>query len=404
MSIDILMVSIPGVYYKEYTTDWNAIAKLLDEHQNFGLLLKSTSYLKDIEEAIEAKATSPLEKLKMAYDTVKMIKWNGQEAIIADHVSLKTCYNEMEGNSAEINLILQGLLNRLDIPSYPIVLSTRKNGYLPKFFPSIEKLNYTIISAQIGDETYLIDASEKLMPLGMLPERCINGYGQLLNEEKASEIKLITKKISQSLVLMQLVINDDLSISGSIGERLIDYAAFDYRKEYESFNSQEEYVKNLMAEENGLSIEDYSVQNLDSIYQPVVTKMNVKLENQCYSIGDEVFINPLLMHQLTENPFKIEKRNYPIEFPTGFKRVYSITYKIPEGYQIAELPKTQNVVLPDKAGSFVYQVQEIGGSIMVGCTFEISKTLFLPAEYDIIKQLYDIIIKKEAEPIILKKI
>ena len=37
------------------------------------------------------------------------------------------------------------------------------------------------------------------------------------------------------------------------------------------------------------------------------------------------------------------------------------------------------------------------------CRFSVNKTLFLPEEYDILRQIYDSIVEKNSEMVVLKK-
>jgi hypothetical protein len=55
---------------------------------------------------------------------------------------LETVLREGTGNSADINILLVNLLNKLAITSYPVILSTRDNGTLSPFYPSRSRLNY----------------------------------------------------------------------------------------------------------------------------------------------------------------------------------------------------------------------------------------------------------------------
>ena len=44
-----------------------------------------------------------------------------------------------------------------------------------------------------------------------------------------------------------------------------------------------------------------------------------------------------------------------------------------------------------------------GEKLVMQCRFSVNKTLFLPEEYDILRQIYDSIVEKNNEMVVLKK-
>lgn len=403
MTIDLLSVNIPG-YYKEFTTDWQAVARRLNESEYHGYLLSKSAFLKDLAESIEAKANNEYDKLKLAYDTIKMIKWNGNLGLYSSHNTLRMNFKDKEGSSTDINLMLICLLRRLNLEAYPVVMSTRANGRLPIYFPSLTRLNNTIVQAKANDQFYLCDASDELIPLGMLPKRSINMQGELLQNEMASTIDINVAQSNNQLKHLDLWFDDNLSLSGQCSEVSKQYAAYNYRKWRKDFNSHEDFIAGIESDYEGLKIENLEIQNLNDIYQPIKTKMTVKIENQSFQMGDELFINPMLHFQLKENPFKIEKRLYPVEYPYCRQSGYNFTFNIPEGYTVSELPKNQQIVLPGKTAVFIYQLTEMDKKIVLNSVFKINKTMFFIDEYPLLKEFYDLVVSKQSEPIILKKI
>ncbi len=59
--------------------------------------------------------------------------------------------------------------------------------------------------------------------------------------------------------------------------------------------------------------------------------------------------------------------------------------------------------LPNKDGKFIYQISTLGNKLICTLSFAINKSLFLPTEYDFLKQFYQMVINKQNEPVVLKK-
>lgn len=400
---ELLSINIPG-YYKDFTTNWNAVAKRLDESDYFGGLITPSLYLNSLANKIKVSCTTDLAKITAAYDSIKMIKWNEHVTMWASTNNLMGIYKDRVGNSAEINFILLNLLRKLDIDCYPVVMSTRANGLLPPFYPSLYKINYMIVYAKVNDKEYLMDASDKYAPFGLLPFRCLNYYGQRINKDIASQVNIKANSKDKETHLFNLEITDDLKLIGTVNSSYSDYGAYNFRKEYSDFNSQEEYVEDIESDEPGLKIKSLTLNNLDSIYFPVKRLMEIESSSLIYEIDGKIYINPMTLSQIKENPFKNDTRKYPVDYGYCRETNYIARIKIPAGYQIETMPKPLVMELPEKSARVTYQIAADQNQITINYKFLINKEQFLGVEYPNLKELYNQIIKKQAEPVILKKI
>jgi len=400
---DILSVHFPG-YYREYTTDWNAVARRLTESDYFGGTINAALYLNALSKSIQDSDSTELGRLKAAYRAVKKIKWDEQESLWPTTTTLMSIYNKEIGNSAEINIILVNLLRKLDIPAHPVVMSTRSNGLLPAYSASMNKLNYVIAYAKIGETVYLLDATEEIAPFGLLPIRCLNGQGRIINKEISAPVTLKTDKKDKSTEMYNLNLTDDLSLVGTYSSSKSEYGAYNFRKDYKSFNGKDEFIEYNENVNPGLTINSCEIENIDSIDYPIKEKYEIELKNQVYSIDDKIYINPMLHNQLKENPFKADERKYPIDFAYCRDNTYIIKIKIPEGYTATELPANVKIELPNKGAKVIYQATTINNEVSITYKFVISQEVFLFDQYPFLKEFYNQIIKKHAEPIILSKI
>lgn len=400
---DILSIHVPGMY-KSFTTSWEAVNKLLREHDYFGGLVDfGGTYWLDVKKRIEATCSTPYKKMEAAYDAVKKVKWNEYSSLLSTTTSLSTIYKDSEGNSAELNFMLLQLLRKLDIDALPVAMSTRSNGLLNPFYPSLEKLNYVIVRAEIDGKEYLLDATADLLPMGMLPKRCLNQQGRLITENSGRWVDLKTDKSDRQSIIYALDLKEDLSLEGNITYSRQDYDAYDFRRKYNNYASEEEYLQNLEEKYEGLRITNFELENLDSIKLPIKDKYDVKIKNMVQQVGDLAMIDPFLFEKIDENPFKLEKRNYPVDFAYNQEKTMISRFTIPENYTVTELPKPIRIKLPDNTASVLINYTALGNKINVTYKFKIAKPMFMPDEYDFLKQFYAVIIEKHAEPIIIKR-
>lgn len=403
--IELLSVHFPGLY-REFATDWDAVARRLEENSYFGGVLNSALFLSSVSKEIEEKDTSDIGRIKLALEAAKKVKWNEYESLYPTYTSLGLTYKEGIGNSADINMILINLLRRLDIESYPVIMSTRSNGMLPVFTPSRSKLNYVIAYAKIGDQEFLLDATEQNCPLGMLPKRCLNGNGRIVyvKDQTTKHIDLNTTNKNNSTSMYSLEVSGDFTLKGTVSSLKKEYAALNYRNHYKTFNNGQEYIDDYMEDNPGVKIQDYVVENVTDLYMPVKEDYKIEIKNQVYNIDNQVYINPLLHLRIEDNPFKQEERKYPVDFAYCTNKTTIVNIKIPEGYEIAEIPAPLIMELPEKTGRVIYQIAQISDGISLTYRININKSFFTPDEYPILREFYNQIIKKQSEPIILNKI
>ncbi len=409
--IEILNINIsPGTnfptgLYREFSTTWEAVNTRLGDDNFFGKAMQGCYFLNAIAKDIKKKYASPYDRMIAAHELVKKsVKWNENQSVFATSENLSYVFNKKIGSSGDINLILIQLLKKLDFEVYPVALSTRENGFLSPIAPSLKKLNYVVAYVLLDEKKYFLDATEQYLPAGMLPQRCINIQGRLIDAAKSSWIDLETTRKDKKYVKFDMTLDSNNLLVGQITRVNYDYAGLDFRRKYDKFNSKEEYLKNFESENKGLSVIDCSITQLDSLNLPVVESYNVKIKNAVVSAGNLLFINPFLFDQLTSNPFRTEQRKYPVDFIYPSEKTYIFKITLPQGTEASDLPKPLIMKLPDGSATMLYQVTALGNSVQLTYKFMVTKAMYSEAEYADLRALFSELIKKQSEQIMIKTI
>lgn len=403
MEFEIETVSFPG-YYRSYTTSWEKVRDLLFESTYFGSALSADGYLKSVAKDIQASCTTRDEMIKAAYEYTKKMNWDGTDRLFTDNTSLNTAFKKGKGNSAEVNLALVQLLRKLDFDAGPVVMSTRSNGRLSPFQPSLHKPNYVIAAIFTEKDTLLLDATETHCPYYLLPMRALNGQAQFMDKTRTGWVNLKTNKKDKQLVNYTVSIEDDLSLKGKLSISKGDYAALDFRNDYEDFNSDDEYLTDFKEGKKGMKVISHKIDNLDSLYKSITEEFEVTISNGATEIDSELYITPLLFEQLKENPFKVSERKYPIDYGYARDKTIVANFIIPQGYTVANLPANVTMKLPGNAASFSCKSGVADGKISIVFKFNINNSVILQTQYADLRELYNQIVAKQAEPIVLKKI
>ncbi len=391
-----------GGKFKNYTTSWNEIAQQLTDDESFGKQLKTAGFAEDAVAQLTKGTKDSLEKLKILYQHVqKTMKWDGYNTIYASR-NLKKAYTDKTGNSADINLLLIAMLNKAGITAYPVVLSTRQNGMLSFSHATLSDCNYVIAQAIVDGKPILLDATEPRLQAGFIPFRCLNGEGHQINNAVSESVDLVNARSAETAIV-QLEIKEG-KMSGIFQERLSGLSAFDFREKVTTAGGKQEYFDKLKNSSAAFNYLSYQYTNLDSLNLAVYTEYKVTTKEEQEPDASILYIDPVLINRHTDNPFTSPTREYPVDFGVPFSEGYNLQLTIPDGYKVDEMPESTSLVLEGKAGQFLYQVSQMGNKIVLNLRFSIDKTQFIPAEYEALKNLYNLVINKEAEQIILKKI
>jgi len=404
-SIDYELSSIqyPGDVRRSFTETWESVNDKLMRADDFGDVLKGGGFIKDTVSLLCKGKTTDLEKAAAIYSYVqKRMKWNGHYSIWASN-GLKKAYKEHTGTSVEINFLLTLMLQNAGLKVSPVIFSTRDNGIVTSFFPTITNYNSVLTKLDIDDKTYLLDASSEFSPFGVLPANDINGQGLVVNNEKGNWVDLETNTAYNELKTYQLKINTNGSFEGTINSNYYGYAAMAYRKALSKVKSNDDLIRKIQESQKGLTVNGFSISNRNNIDEPMSDSLNVTIKDNSDVIGNKIIFTPLLYEALEKNIYTLEDRKYPVNYNYPISEMYIFEYTLPEGYIVESLPKPIKFKLPDNSIIVSYMIQNIDGKISIAYKRTLAKILFLPDEYQDLKEFYNLIVKKHTEKIILKK-
>lgn len=398
-------VGWPGLH-SEISTSWRNVCNVLLDYQWFGGILESTAFLNDKAKEIRESGKSEQEKIGMAYDYIyDNIKWNKQFSAFCTidyRANFKTNHS---GNSAEINLLLVALLNKIGIKAYPVVLSTRDNGLLIRHFPAIDRINYVVAFVRYGDADLLLDAtSEHLVP-GVLPEYCLNGEGLIVMRDSEVWINLNRSYTIQKSQFINIQINDDGTTSASVSQKFGQYEFLTWMEHHDikTKYDQEKAISLYRKKHPQLHIVRYEVSEIDKKNLSVTESMEVDLDDHVLDIGNEMLFSPFILSDYLENPFKSESRKYPVDLgaPSGYSSLVAI--RLPERFTVKSLPESIRLVGLDGAISFTLLADSQASLIQLKATVMIKKPVFSEGEYQELRLFFSEVIRKLNEPVEISK-
>jgi len=402
LKFELASTRFPNRPYKNYSLEWDDVAEAIYKYDDFGGELKKSNTLKEVVENIKSNSLNDNQLINTIYNYVRDgMTWNGYYGTSCEN-GLKKAFEQKTGNVGDINLMLTMMLRYAGFKANPVLVSTKANG-IP-LFPTFEGFNYVIAAVENDDETILLDATEKMTIAGTLPERALNWQGRLVRTDgTSSSINLFSKKASKKITIISADILADGELEGKMRTQLTDYFAFNYRKNNKG-KSNDEIMDGLEEKVDGLELNDLKITNKEVSSKPVLESFSFKLENSTELAGGKIYFKPLLFLEMKENPFKNDKREYPVDFEYLKMNKMTINYKIPEGYQVESMPESISLGLPENLGNFKYVIGQKENKLQFVYTLNLNTVLVPSNYYSSLKLFFDQIITKQSERVVLSKI
>jgi hypothetical protein len=315
---------------------------------------------------------------------------------------LRNILKNRKGSEAEINLLLVGMLRKAGFNADPLMLSTKSHGYTYSAYPLIDRFNYVICRTIINEKTFYLDASRPHLGFGRLHWECYNGHARVINE-KATPVEFSSDSIIESKITsLMLASNAKGEIIGNMQQTPGYYESYAVRIHAGEIGLKE-YLEEIEKEfASDIEVKNYRIDFLDNPDEQIQVSAEIKVNVEKKDI---IYFNPMFNEGFTENPFVSEKRTYPVEMPFAIDETYLLRMDVPKGYEVDELPKSTRVNFNEAGDSFFeYIVDSNWGVISIRSRIKMTRSYFLPEEYKIVHDFFDVIVAKHNERIVFKKV
>ncbi len=392
------------VKYQTHTEEvmgtWEKLNADLLESDYFGKVINGSGFLQDQVNQLTAGMDDPLKKIEAISNWIKQnIEWDGDKDFEA--YPLKKIIEKKKGTSGDINILLGAMIKKAGIDMDMVMLSTRDHGFIRTNYPMTRQFNYVICVAYVNNKTLMLDATEKYLPYDLLPQRCLNGQGLIISANRYGWLNITANAKEKTIYSASLALEPTGELKGNLDLTRDGYDAYEMRTSY--FEKGEESYLKRFSEGRNWNVQKGEIKNVKEFDKGVKEIYNLEINEHGSVAGDVVYVNPFIIARMEENPFKSEKREYPVDFGNNSETMYLLKLTIPEGYQVDELPKSKVIALPGNAGRYTYNMVQTGNVINLTSNFQINKPLFTQAEYPVLREFYNVILAKEAEQIVIKK-
>lgn len=402
---------VPALYFNrvDYTynsktrdflmTTWANLDADLKASENFGGVLKNTGFFKRKLKDLIPENIDTLAKARSIY---KYINHNIKPATVT--TNLKKAFTAGKGSFLDINLMLASALNAYGIKAAPVLVSTRSYGEIDKDMPRLSAFNYVVVKTHINNRDYYLDATDPLMPFGMIPDECFNNEGRVISiTDSCYWVKMQPAYKASTNYIVNLTLKTDGSITGKVNCYYSGYSAYLKRKLIKGFSTLDEYREQLHAKNSRIKILNTNINAIDSVESNLWETYDIEIVRTARNPGDQLFFNPYILDLITENPFKTADRFFPVDVGPATEVRFVLTLHLPENVEIENLPPDATLALPNNGGLFATNFSMLNNSAVFSHMIQLNQSIYAPDVYPHLKELYNKIIQAQKADVILKR-
>lgn len=400
INFELAYTKMPGSSIKPYMGTWDDINRSYWDAVS-GLIKGGDGALKDEVAAATAGATTDDQKIAQVFDYVRYnVAWDENYGKYPDQTP-KRVLDTKKGTAAEINILLAAMIEKTGVPVFPVLLSTRSHGFVRENAPLSSQFNYVICAALIGEKVVLLDATTRMLPVGAIPERCLNGQGFVVSPAGYRWISLKPTIKSRTSFTANIALSESGEVNGTLTVDKIGYHSARARNQYLS-KGESDYVKDF-ASPRQWTISKSEFANVKEVHLPFKEVHSFTVGESATVSGNTIYFNPFVIGRADENPFKAPERKYPVDFGNTFEEFYVAKIAIPEGYTVEELPQNKMFALAENGGRYTYSYTQNGNILHFTSMLVINRPLFTQDDYPHLREFYALMIAKQAEQVVFKK-
>ncbi|HEX8656875.1 MAG TPA: DUF3857 domain-containing protein [Hymenobacter sp.] len=406
LSFQLAGEKFPGQAYVNVAANWAKIDMELLSDENFGRQLDRGGFLKDQVRALVAQYPDPKARAAAVRELIMAsVRYDGTNRCFTDG-SLRKAYEAHRGSAADVNLLLIAALRAAGLSAQPVLLSTRNHGRVNESLALLSKFNYVVGLVPLPDgKELLVDATEPLLPCGVLPERCLSQIGRLImpKEGEGRWVDLTPAQHHVRFHQVALTLDARGGLTGKVHEEHSGYAGADARQELARLG-EKKFFAERSGQHSNWTIPKFTVAERNNVAKPLALDYEFTQPADDAATAGMFYLDLLREFSSEQNPFRHDDRLFPVDFGAAQDQTIMVNLTLPAGYELAETPKAAIIDLPDEGGRFLYNVSTTSaGTVQLVSRLNLRKTMYEAKEYANLREFYRLMLAKQGEKLVIKK-
>jgi Domain of Unknown Function with PDB structure (DUF3857) len=325
----------------------------------------------------------------LSYESRKSGQENKRESIKANK-NVEEVWERGYASTNEINYLFVALLRAAGFSATITQLASRSHSILDPQVPDATQLNATVVVVRVGDKDLFLDPATRFCPYGLLPWEETGVHALQLGDVWNDFLRIpgrgsdtaITKRTATAKLLPDGTLEGVVHVTYSGQEAL--------RKRLSLYDEDEGGRRKALEEEIKQWLPASAIVEIKKDEPWESSEEDLRVESS-FTVPEFATINgrrlmfPLALFQSNEtNPFKSDKRAYPVYFDFAYQTEDDIQWTFPEGFQPEALPKPHTY-----QNNFFHYQSRLTPEFKFKRSTQLEGFIFDPGMYTLIKRCYE---------------
>jgi transglutaminase-like putative cysteine protease len=277
--------------------------------------------------------------------------------------------------------LLYTMLREAGIDARIVLVRTRRNGNITEQPASLSVFDHAI--AYVPEFDLYLDGTAEHSGMDELPVQD-QGVTVLRVGPKDAELHVTPVFDAAHNSTRTRNLRVSLAADGSAqveGEEVVNGAdAASFRDYYQAPGTRAERLeRSLGALYPGLQLETQRFDALDKLQQPVRYAYKIKVPQLAHWNGDELQLEPSVMHDLVQEMARLQQRRHPLDLQGNRVYVEERSVRVPNGMRVGDLPQGGEASSP--FGRLKLDVTHQSGAVSARTELRIDKDRIAPGDY-----------------------
>jgi transglutaminase-like putative cysteine protease len=246
---------------------------------------------------------------------------------------------ERRGSAVEKNLLLVALLRWAGLNADPVLISTLDHLYFDVRDHRLDQLNHVIVRWAMPDDMVFLDASDPAGWFGLLPPSAIVDQGIWIGRDDGGIIDIPADDFEHSAQLQaEFNLTPDGNATGRLTGRLTGFRAWEWAGRAAPGDIESYLRSTLMPAATGLRVLELRAPSRVED-GAVEFALEIALQGAAMAGAGGLYFRSTGPFAHMDNPFVDPQRPFPVAFDFPYSDLVRITWRLPEGYTVAEIPR-----------------------------------------------------------------
>jgi len=364
----------------------------------------------DTDEQKAAKLYAAVQKLDNTDFSRKKSQAERKKEKLKEILKAEDVWKQQSGSANDIALLYASMARAAGLKVWPAYVVDRNRAIFDDSYLSDSQLDDNIVVVELGGKPVYLDPGQKMCPFGLLQWKHTLATGFRLTEKGAiiDTTPGLTYKISTVNRFADLQIDSEGNVTGSVRVVMNGPSALQWRQL--ALENDEDEVKKQFDESMGESLPegvhaDFNhFLGLDDYEKNLVGILNVT-GNIGAAAGKHFFLPGPFFESRAKHPFVAqEKRTIPVDVHFPMTEQDDITYHLPPGFNLEEIPRDASTAWPNHALLKIHFAKDkADGSVTVSRTLAYNFTLLDPKEYPNLHDFYQKVATADQQQLVLTR-